>query len=451
MLDTRRDHAKILPYLSAALRRAPDDHRLLTDAGSWLQQIGEPDAALALLEHAHAVQPDHAPAAIAMAAALADRGEIETGIALLRRLIAAGRGSGAAYANLGTMLSLRNDFAAADAAFLRARDLDRNHWTIVFNHGMALLKSGRLREGWPAFNMRLLLPGHALLPLRTLLPRLEAGRRLDGRTVLITHDSGFGDTLQFIRYAPMLAARGARVLLWAPTSLLRLLRGVPGIAAAFAENSPWPAHDYHCPIMRLPDVFETTLSDIPQAIPYLSAEPADIARWQAALPPHDGTVRVGLVFAGSARAGDPRLAAIDRRRSIDPALLAPLIAIPGLTWINLQKDRDIAPLTLHDPMPDVRDFADTAAIIENLDLVVSVDTAVAHLAGGLGKPVLLLDRYDNCWRWLAGRGDTPWYRGMRIFRQAAWGDWSVPLRMVGMILGEESGSFLQKGTKKLLP
>ena len=294
---------------------------------------------------------------------------------------------------------------------------------------MALLKAGRFREGWSAFNRRLELPGHALLPMGSLLPVLETGTRLDGRTVLVTHDSGFGDTLQFARYLPMLADRGARVKLWVPDALCRLVQAMPGVEAVLSDKDAWPSFDWHCPIIRLAEVFGTTLDTVPATMPYVTADPALAAQWQSRLPPRQaGMRRVGLVWAGSARVDTPRLAAVDRRRSVDPEILQPLLAVPQTEWVSLQLGRPPPPFAVIDPMSRVSDFADTASIISLLDAVVSVDTSVAHLAGAMDMPVLLLDRYDNCWRWLTGRADSPWYPSLRIFRQSAWGDWSGPVR-----------------------
>ncbi len=441
LLDTHRAHGPLRALLDAALVIDDANPRLLVAAGAWLQQTGETGRALAVLAKARRLAPHSVPAKVAEAAALADSGEVGAAIRQLRGLIDAGQADAAAWSNLGTMLTLRNEFPEADAAFREATRLDPKHWTILFNHGMTLLKWGRLREGWPSFNMRLHLPGHALLPLHRLLPRLAPGQRLDGKTVLITHDSGFGDTLQFIRYAPLLAARGARVLLWVPEPLRRLMASVAGIADVFTDRSIWPLHDHHCPIMRLPDVFATTLADIPAALPYFAPSPADVAAWSARLGSNDPRLRVGLCWAGSSREGDPRLQAVDRRRSLTADTAIRLVNLaPRYRWISLQLGRP-EPLPIENPMSAVRDFADTAALIANLDVVVSVDTAVAHLAAGLGKTVLMLDRYDNCWRWLHSRADTPWYPSLRILRQAAWGDWSVPLRLTVAALLELRPAF----------
>jgi tetratricopeptide (TPR) repeat protein len=432
LLDAAKLHAEIGSYFAASVALAPDDARLLTQAGTWRQQIGEAAEAEALLRRALSLRGEYASARIALAAAQADQGAFAAAIAGLQRVIGAGGGGAAAQANLAVMLGVLGEFEAADAAFRAARRLDPRHRQIAYNHGMMLLKAGRLEEGWPAFNIRLLLPGHSVLPIRSMLPHLGAAQRLDGQTVLLTHDSGFGDTLQFVRYAPMLAARGARVLLWVPRALHRLLAPVAGIAEVFSDQRAWPAHDFHCPVMRLPEIFGTGMDSIPADVPYLRV-PAGVA---ARGPAGDGRRRVGVVWAGSAREGNPHLQAVDRRRSIDPAALAPLFGLPGIQWISLQLGRPAPDARVLDAMREVEDFADTAAIVATLDAVVSVDTAVAHLAAGMGKPVYLLDRFDNCWRWLHGRTDSPWYPTLRIFRQSQWGEWTAPVAALAGTLSQ---------------
>ena len=263
-----------------------------------------------------------------------------------------------------------------------------------------------------------------------------------GRTVLLTHEEGFGDTLQFVRYAPLLAARGARVLLAVPRPLARLLAPLAPVVPA---DGPLPEHDFHCPFFSLPRAFGTTPETIPAVTSYLAADPTLAAAWAARLPPRDGArgLRVGLVWAGQARPWLAGFATLDRRRSASLADFAPLAGLAGVTFVSLQAGPPAAEaarpppeMTLFDPMAEVADFADTAAIVAGLDLVISVDTAVVHLAGALGKPVFLLDRYDNCWRWLSGRDDSPWYPRLRIFRQERPGDWTGPMRRVAAGLRE---------------
>ena len=211
----------------------------------------------------------------------------------------------------------------------------------------------------------------------------------------------------------------------APASLVRLLRGAPGVAEVVEQGDPRPLHDRHCPLPSLP--FALGLDVVPPQAAYLRADPALTAHWRQCLAAAamDG-LRVGLAWAGS-----PLLPA-DARRSLPPERLAPLAGLGRIRLVSLQKGGPSAPaaLGLIDHTTDLHDFADTAALIANLDLVVSVDSAVAHLAGAMGKPVWLLDRFDHCWRWIAGRLDSPWYPTLRIYRQPNPGDWDAVVAAV---------------------
>jgi tetratricopeptide (TPR) repeat protein len=434
LLEEAGQTAAIGEYLDAAMACAPGDARIWATAGGWRQERGEPEPARPLLEKAIALQPELWAAHVSLAAAQADAGQIEAAMRRLRAVIGRGGGGVAARANLAVMLGVIGRHEEALGHFEMACRAAPGHAQIAVNHGIALLKSGRLAEGWSHFNRRLELPRQALLSAHGLLPAIPPGMRLDGKVILVTHDAGLGDSLQFARYLPILAATGARVLLWVPEPLRRLLAGVAGVSAVFSDDLGWPAFDWHCPIIRLAEVFGTTLRTIPATVPYLHADPGLVTDWAEHLPPRDGRKRIGLVWAGSARENTPQLAAIDRRRSLAPSALAPLLAVPGVAWVSLQLGRAAPDFPLHDPMGAVRDFADTAAILASLDALVSVDTSVVHLAGGMGVPVFLLDRYDNCWRWLSGREDSPWYPSLRIFRQPAWGDWDTPIRRVAAAL-----------------
>jgi hypothetical protein len=274
-----------------------------------------------------------------------------------------------------------------------------------------------------------------------LLPAVADLPDFAGRTVLAIHEDGFGDTLHFARYLPLLWARGARVIARVPAELTRVMRTVPGVAAVLQQDDALPEHDYYCPFFSLPRAFQTTPDTITAPIPYLRADPALTAAWASRLPA--APLRVGLVWAGQARPWLRGFATLDGRRSTTLATLAPLAAVPGVVFVSLQTGpaaaQAVAPppnMTLCDVTPDITNFADTAAIIANLDLVISVDTAVVHLAGGMGKPVFLLDRYDHCWRWLSGRSDSPWYPALRIFRQARIGEWAPVVQRLAAALAE---------------
>lgn len=411
------------------------------DLAELLARLARPAEAAAQYRACLAQRPDDAAAHHALGLLLGELGEIEPAIGHFRRAVELDPQPAMGWSNLGMMLKVRRRFdeaiAAHDAAVARAPEDPQ----IRVNRAVALLHAGRMTAAWADYEWRLRQPGHTALPLARLLPDV-AGLDLAGRTVLVTHEEGFGDTLQFVRYLPMLAARGARVVLAVPRELTRLMRSLAGVAELVTLGE-LPAggvrYDYHCPVFSLPRAFATTLATIPAPISYLSAEPVLVRRWADGLPT-DG-FRVGLVWAGQARPWLPGFTALDARRSAGLASFAVLASVAGVGFISLQMGESALQahtaspaLALRDPMGEVADFADTAAIVANLDLVIAVDTAIVHLAGALGKPVFLLDRYDNCWRWFSGRDDSPWYPRLRIFRQTAPGDWTSPMQRAAAAL-----------------
>ena len=430
----------ILPQLSAeqiaaqfraSLRLAPADTRLHAGFADFLQESGEAASALPLLQDWLRREPDAVMAHNLMGIVQSDLGAFGAAIGCFRRAVALAPQQAAGWANLGMLLKTVGEFAPALEAYREALVRSPDDPRIRVNRAVALLQAGCWSEAWPEYEWRLRLPGYAPAVSVRLLPALSQLGSLDGRTVLVTHEDGFGDTIQFLRYLPLLACAGARVLAWVPPQLEHLVGSVIGAANVLCGDGPVPAHDYHCPFPSLPRAFETTLGTIPHE-PYLSVPPALVADWAARLPP--ARVRVGLAWAGQARPWLPGFSAVDRRRNASLAALAPLAAIPGVQFVSLQKGPAAAEaatppagMQLVDPAPLLTDFAQTAGLVANLDLVISVDTAVVHLAGALGTPVFLLDRYDNCWRWLHGRADSPWYPHLTIFRQRRSGDWAEPV------------------------
>jgi hypothetical protein len=369
--------------------------------------------------------PGYQNAYLSLSNALAVRGRPDEAIAACRRAIRIDPGYWQAVSNLGTLLQEGGNLAEAIAAY-RATLAERDDAAIHVNLAHALLGTGAFDEGWQHYEYRHALPQQEGDWTQVAQPRWR-GEPGAGRTLLVHAEQGLGDTIQFCRYLGLAAARGCRVVFQVQPPLARLVAGLAGVAAVVGRGQPLPPFDLHCPLLSLAQVFATRLETIPAEIPYLQADPAAVAAWAAALPDRPG-LKVGLAWAGN-----PQLAA-DRRRSIAPARLAPLLACPGLVWYSLQKDA-LAPAGMIDLMAGVGDLADTAALIANLDLVVAVDTAVAHLAGAMGKPVWLLNRFDTDWRWLRDRDDSPWYPTLRQFRQAAPGDWDDVIARVRAELG----------------
>jgi tetratricopeptide (TPR) repeat protein len=432
--------AQVEPQFQASHRIASDDPSLLYAYAEFLYDSGQSEAAVPILAEAQRLQPDGMPARNLLAMAYASLGLTEAAIAQLRDATARDPSRAGTWANLGLLLKDDGRFEEALAAYDIALGLTPDDAQIRVNRVVALLRAGRWAEAWPDYEWRLRLVEHAVRR-PNLLPALSSLSDLTGRTILAVHEDGFGDSLHFARYLPLLASRGAKVIVSVPALLTRIMRTVPGVAAIHCSDDPLPFHHFYCPFFSLPRAFETTPDRIPPSSPWLHADPALAERWNARLP--SGGVRVGLVWAGQARPMLPGFATLDGRRSMALAALAPLASVSGVTFISLQHGPEAVQartpppgMTLFDPMEEVKDFADTAAIIANLDLVVSVDTSVVHLAGGMGKPVFMLDRYDHCWRWLSGRTDSPWYPGLRIFRQARIGDWAPVLRDATAALAE---------------
>ena len=290
---------------------------------------------------------------------------------------------------------------------------------------LLLLLRGDFAQGWAEYEWRWRCKAN---PERTYLPRPQwSGEPLEGKTVLIQTEQGFGDSFQFLRYVPAVADRGAKVVLTVPGALVRLANNLPGVAAVVSEGDPLPNFDFHCPLLSLPNVFATRMETIPASVPYL-APPADAsAAWTERLSSYPG-LKVGLVWSGNP---ENRM---NPARSTPLAELEPLLRISGIRWFSLQVGspaRDIALVPRHpidDLAPFLTDFSETAAAICHIDLVISVETAVAHLAGALGRPVWVPLAVVPAWRWLLGREDSPWYPTMRLFRQTTPGDWTPVVR-----------------------
>lgn len=423
--------SRIAAQFQASLRLAPEDHRLRSAFAGFLLEGDQADQAVPVLEAWLRHQPSSAAAHIMLGMAHSELGQFDAACSHFRTATRLAPDQPACWTNLGMLLKTLGDLPAALAAHAEALNCSPDDPRIRVNRAVALLQAGQWDEAWPEFEWRLRLPGYRGLPLDRLLPGVTDCGALQGRVVLLTHEDGFGDTIQMLRYVPLLAERGVHVRAWVPAPLESLVGGVAGIEHVLVGDMAPPRHDFHCPFVSLPRVFRSTPATVPNQ-PYLAADPVLAAQWAAGLPAK--RLLVGLAWAGQSRPWLPGFAALDRRRSAGLAALAPLAEVPGVQFVSLQKgpaaaDAAVPPPGMHllDVSEALGDFGDSAALIANLDLVVSVDTAVAHLAGAMGKPVFLLDRYDNCWRWLSGRSDSPWYPSLTIFRQTRPGDWAQPI------------------------
>ena len=396
-LRTTGNSTEAITAYGIAIRLKPDLVAAYGNLANTLRDLGRLEEADTVCRAAIRAAPDHAEAHATLGNVLYDRGLTDQAIFCYQ-----------------TAIALRPDFAEAHLNLAATR-----------------LMRGEFDEGWREFEWRWEVP--LLKDWRRPFSQPQwRGEAAAGRTLLIHAEQGFGDTLQFCRYAALAKERGFTVVLEVPPPLLRLLGSLEGIDRLVGQGESLPEFDLHCPLLSLPLALGTRLATIPAKVPYLTAPPAQATAWRSRLAALGGQgPRVGLVWAGSPRHGNPQLAAVDRRRSMAAEMLAPLLRVPEVRFFSLQLGgQPPEGFAVHDFMAEMNDFADTAALVANLDLVVSVDTAVLHLAGALGRPVWLLNRFDSCWRWLAGRSDSPWYPTLRIYRQPAAGDWGAVVEAV---------------------
>ena len=412
--------------------------------GNLLQSLDRPEEAIASFDAALALAPAHAAAACNRATALRAFGRLNEALAGYERALAHSPTMVQALVNRASLLAMHGQHQEALAGFARARKIFPDNADAHWNEALCRLAMGDFAGGWREHEWRW-RTGALRRAQRTYPQPLWLGETsLSGRTIFVHGEQGHGDVLQFCRLVPLVAALGARVVLEVPYTLARLIRTMPGPQRVIAHNEAPPDFDVHCPLLSLPLALGLTLETIPGQVPYLWPDPDQERAWGIRLAALPG-LRVGLAWSGNPRPADPAANAIDRRRSMRLAQFAPLGGVAGVSFVSLQKGHRAAEakappagLTLADWTEELWDFADTAALIAGLDLVISVDTSVVHLAGALGKPVWVLNRYDACWRWLFGRTDSPWYPTARLFRQRVYGEWDSVIEEVVAALGDLS-------------
>jgi len=395
----------------------PGDHIILSNLAACLCDLGQHDEAMAASDLALAIEPDHAPAHTNRGIILEMCGDLDGAIAAHRRAVEIDPAYSKGHANLAVALRSAGELDEALAASHRAVALNPEQPLTRYNHAHALLMNGDFRGGFEEFRWGRKCKNWAHHYPDFSQPEWE-GEVFVGRTLLVFSDYGIGDALQLVRYMPMVVACGGTVVLQVQPTLVPLLRDhLPGVTV-IARGEALPPFDLQLPMMGLPRVFGTALETIPAAVPYLQAEPATASRWQRALR-HERKLKVGVVWAGNA------LHKGDKQRSIASNEVLPRLVMTGVQLYSLQKEtrpEDGAVLEslgsgIANLAPALGSFADTAAAVDTLDLVISVDTSVAHLAGGLGRPVWVLLPYALDWRWMRDREDSPWYPTMRLFRQ----------------------------------
>ncbi|HSV14382.1 MAG TPA: hypothetical protein VLI90_08990, partial [Tepidisphaeraceae bacterium] len=337
--------------------------------------------------------------------------------------------------NAGSVLELLGRPAEATRFYENAIVIQPDTAQFHENLALNLLQLGNYPAGWAEHEWRRREPTN---PASRIFPVPEwDGSPLNGRAIFLHAEQGVGDTVHFARYIPLVRehAGAGRIIVEVQPSLANLIRhGIRGVDEVVPQGQvPASPMDLHKPLLSLPPLFGTTVQTIPNQ-PYLTPDPAKVAAWAAKLPPRDRTLRIGLTWSGNPRHKN------DRNRSCPPAQLEPLGSVEGVSYISLRKGAAVqnppASLRLIDLTEQLQDFADTAALMANLDLLVSVDTAVVHLAGAMGMPGWVMLPYVADWRWLLGREDSPWYPSLKLFRQATAGDWTNVVERVRAALSE---------------
>ncbi|HEX7907902.1 MAG TPA: tetratricopeptide repeat protein [Paraburkholderia sp.] len=442
-------------------------------------RLGDFVGAVQTIQQGLAIQPNFVAFHYNLALTLQHLGKLDESALSYRRTIELEPDHSAAHNNLGRVYADLGALEDAERHYRRAIELAPANLVARNNLAMALLATGRYEEAWPYFEDRWfgfkLADGTPMrVPLEVPLPRWTGARAPSGRDtqtarapegrLLVLHEQGLGDSLQFVRYLPLALTHFRQVGYLCPPPLRRLyeqsLRSRwPGLVLLDAVPADLSSWDQYVPLMSMPLAFATSVTTVPAALPYLYANDELAAAWRERLEalPDPGLARVGVVWAGGHSGFH-----LDALRSLAAAQIAPLLALRNVRWISLQKADDPAKLAdpatrslLIDWTDEIRDFADTAALIENLDLVISVDTSVAHLAAAMGKPVWLLNRFAGCWRWLYGRDDSPWYPGLRLFTQTRRGDWDGVLQRVASALEQRfpsrDGAFPSRNAAAQVP
>lgn len=424
--DQGRYEESVAAY-EQALRLRPEFPVASSNLSNSLSALNRLDEAERSVRRALELKPDYITAWTNLGAILVKQGRFEESAEVFERTLELSPNNEAAHRNLGAVLirqgRLEEGSQHSDAALrINPRSAEAHR-----NRAIVRLLMGDFEAGWEEYEWRWHCPDQRMPPF---VQPLWQGEPLGGRTLLLHAEQGLGDTLHFVRYARLARERGARVVVDCQAALVPLLQSCPYIDILVPRGTPLPPFDVHLPLMSAPRVFQTRLDTIPADIPYLFARPERVAYWREQLERYPRP-RVGIAWQGS------RNHQADRQRSIELARLEPL-NIAGVILISLQRGEGVEQiaaarhvLPVVDLGPDVDRafgaFIDTAAILMNLDLVITVDTAVAHLAGALGVPVWTLLSFSPDWRWLLEREDSPWYPTMRLLRQQKPGDWSAPL------------------------
>ena len=429
-----------MQHYQAVLRHNPRHFKALTGLGVVVHELGRSDQAVALLQQAIQIKPDYDQAYKELGLIFVDLCEFQKTLECFHTLVQLRPDWADAHCNEGAALNQLGRYDEAIAKYRDALEVDPNHASAHWNRSLLFLLLGRYAEGWPEYRWRLRMD-----TIQMAYPHTYAQPQWDGacfadRRLLVHYEQGLGDVLQFIRYLPLVKALGGTVIFETPQPIRDLIQDWGCIDELIVSNQQRPAHtafDLQTSLLDLPGLFQTTLDNLPGKRPYIRAEPTRVKHWADRFP--EAGFKVGLVWAGGA-VGRQRVASLGLR-SCQLQDLAPISMIPDVKLFGLQKGPGSAQINAlssnfltRNVGEEFADFADTAGAVENMDLVISIDTSVAHLAGAMGKPTWVLLKYDADWRWLLERTDSPWYPSMRLFRQARNETWPTVIERVTQAL-----------------
>ncbi|MXV44501.1 peptide transporter [Saccharibacter sp. 17.LH.SD] len=435
-LEDDEDEHRFLSLVQAGEAYTPNSPYLAELSASSHLQLGQLTKAERAVRDSLRYHPHHHGLENTLATIFYHYGAFGECLTLLRKLCDANPGRWEPISNLACVLNHLGAMEEAIDLYRRGIAKAPNAAQMRLNHSIALLKAGRFAQGWNEHEWRLKLPGHTSLPQERILPSLTPTTRLQGLRILVTQEEGLGDTLMYLRYVPWLARYGAHVHVWGTRALANLTQNVEGVRVVQVGGAR-PDYDYHCPFISLPRVFNglaESFMGVPT--PYLRVSPEKTAYWKERLNTSGSQrLRVGVAWAGGRHRNDRLSRLVDRQRSMALTALKPLRDLTQVDFYNLQKGEAAAqlahsPFPMIDLMPECQDMEDTAALIQSLDLVISVDTSIVHLSGGLGKDTILMDRFCNCWRWGYNTNSSPWYPSLQIIRQEQFNDWTTVTRQV---------------------
>lgn len=427
-----------LVLINRAVELAPTDGVIHSNRGNILKELGRYDEALIALDRAIKLAPNYAEAYNNKGNVLQELYRYEDALEWYDRAIELNPQYAEAYSNMGNALKLLDCHEEALKNYDAATMINPQYFDAYWHKALTQLRNGDFESGWKNYEARWFKSSPVKFSFQHI-PRLELESGLCGKKILVWSEQGLGDSIQFSRYIKFLSINGAEVVFLLPHALLEVFEPLKKYCTLTTVIDEESFFDFHSPLLSLPLIFSTVTSAVPADIPYIIPDPEKVK----ALLPYivaSNNLKVGLIWNGGFRIGAPELWAVNKRRNIELDQIAALRDVQGVDFYSLQKgDPAESELTARKELvwPELincvellNDFSDTAAVMESLDLIISVDTSSAHLAGALGKPVWILNRYDSCWRWLKGREDSPWYPTAKIYQQKQPGNWDEVIARV---------------------